>query len=139
MNVPYLPCRTVMPIPSLAGSLIRHRPIMAVRVTGPNSAKLRDAPLDTGSDDTVFTEALAGLLGVDLRFAEERLVALAARARPVRCRYAPVQLRITDGRAETYEWRAVVGFVPGLLHYNLLGHAGFLQYLVLISTAKPRW
>jgi hypothetical protein len=39
-----------------------------------------------------------------------------------------VQLRITDGVQETYEWTAVVGFVAARLHYNLLGHAGFLQY-----------
>jgi hypothetical protein len=101
---------------------------MAVRVSGPKGFKLRDALLDTGSDDTVFAESLATLLGVDLLRAEERMVALAARPKPVRCRYAPVELRITDGLAETYEWTAVVGFVPVPLHYNLLGHAGFLMY-----------
>src|SRR4051812_18715499 len=116
------------PIPSLGSSLIRHRPVLAVRLTGPSDTKFRDGLLDTGADDTVFTEALAALLGVDLRQAEERQLALTGRPQPVRCRYAPVQLRITDGVQETYEWTAVVGFVAARLHYNLLGHAGFLRY-----------
>jgi hypothetical protein len=47
--------------------------------------------------------------------------------------------------SETYVWTAVVGFVPGPLHYNLLGHAGFLQYFsadfdgaALEATLLPR-
>jgi hypothetical protein len=71
---------------------------------------------------------LAALLGVDLRQAEGRQLALAGRPQLVRCRYAPVRLRISDGSQETYEWTAVIGFVAVRLHYNLLGHAGFLQY-----------
>ena len=73
-------------------------------------------------------KGLAVLLGIDLQTAEERLVALAGRPRPVRCRYASLLLRISDGLQETYEWPAVVGFVAGPLHYNLLGQAGFLQF-----------
>ena len=38
-----------------------------------------------------------------------------------------VDLLITDAR-ETYRWSALVGFVPMRLHYQLLGHAGFLEY-----------
>ena len=49
-------------------------------------------------------------------------------SQPVRCRYARVQLRITDGLVETYEWTAVVGFVPTRLRYALIGYAGFLKY-----------
>ncbi len=128
MIIPYLPCGSTKPIPSLGGSLIRYRPVMAVRLTGPMNTKLRDGLLDTGSDDTVFTESMARLIGMDLDNTQERLVGLADRPHPVRCRYASVQLRITDGLTETFEWMAIVGFVPGPLHYNLLGQAGFLQY-----------
>jgi hypothetical protein len=102
VRVPYLPVSTKQPIPSLAGSRFRQRPVLAVRLTGPATTKLRDGLLDTGSDDTVFSEALALLLGIDLRPALERQLVLAGRPRPVRCRYAPVQLRITDGINETY-------------------------------------
>jgi hypothetical protein len=123
-----MPVPARQPIPSLGGGLVRSRPVLAIRLTGPSNAKLRDGLPDTGADDTVFTEGLAALLGVDLRQAEERQLALAGRPQSVRCRYAPVRLWISDGSQETYEWSSVVGFVAARLHYNLLGHAGFLQY-----------
>jgi hypothetical protein len=128
VKVPYMPVPTRQSLPSLGGGRVRYRPVLAVCVTGPKGQVLRDGLLDTGADDAVFTEAIAGFVGVDLSQADERLVGLAGRPRPIRCRYAPVQLRITDGRQETYEWTAVVGFVAGPLHYNLLGQAGFLHF-----------
>jgi hypothetical protein len=85
-------------------------------------------------------------MGIDLRQAPERQVALAGRPQPMRSRYAPVHLRITDGMQETYEWTAMVGFVAGRLHYSLLGQASFLQYfkadfdgegLEVVLTTKP--
>jgi hypothetical protein len=94
VKVPYVAIPVPRPVPSLAGSRIRHRPIMAVLVTGPSDARLYDGLLDTGADDMIFDEAIARLIGVDLRQAEERLVGLAGRPRPVRCRYASVKLRI---------------------------------------------
>jgi hypothetical protein len=39
-----------------------------------------------------------------------------------------VQLRITDGSQEVYEWPAIVGFTTTRLRYPLFGFAGFLQY-----------
>jgi hypothetical protein len=84
--------------------------------------------LDTGSDNTVFEETIASLIGLDLSQAEERELGIVGRPQPVRCKYAPVPLRITDGLNETYEWTAVVGFVATRLLYALLGYAGFLQY-----------
>jgi hypothetical protein len=101
---------------------------MAVQLTGPHDSRLRDALLDSGADDTVFEEAIATLIGLDLDNAEERQVGLVGRPSAVRCRYAPIQLRISDGAWETYEWTAIVGFVATRLRYNLLGHAGFLQF-----------
>jgi len=126
--VPYMAVSTRLPVPSLGGISIRYRPVLAVRLTGPQDTTLVDGLLDTGADDTVFEEWHATYMGIDVRQAPERQVALAGRPQPVRCRYAPVQLRITDGIQETYEWTAVVGFVAGRLHYSLLGQAGFLQY-----------
>jgi hypothetical protein len=128
VRIAYLPVSASQPILSLAGSLIRYRPVMAVRLSGPRDSRLYDSLLDTGADETVFEEDLATLIGVDLMGAEERGVGLVGRPGPVRCRYSAVQLRITDGTWETYEWTAVVGFVATRLRYNLLGHAGFLQY-----------
>jgi hypothetical protein len=126
--VPYVAVPARQSIPSLGGSLVRYRPILAVRVIGPAGDRLCDGLLDTGSDDTVFEEDVAALIGVDLSQAPGRSVGLAGRPQPVLCRFTPVELRITDGAQETYEWTAVVGFAATRLHYSLLGHAGFLQF-----------
>jgi hypothetical protein len=107
---------------------MRFRPVIAIRLTGPSDTTLRDALVDTGADETVFPESLAHFLGVDLLQAEERQLVLGGRPQPIRCRYAAVQLRITDAITDTYEWTAVVGFVAARLSYSLLGHAGFLEY-----------
>jgi hypothetical protein len=53
---------------------------------------------------------------------------LAGRGKPIRCRYASVKLRITDGALETYEWDAILGFVAVPMKCPLLGNAGFLQF-----------
>ncbi len=128
MRIPYIPVSVRQPVPSLGGSLVRYRPVMAVRLTGPAASRLQDGLLDTGADDTVFEESIAMLVGVDLLHVPVLQVALAGRPKPIRVRYAPVVLRITDGGNETYEWTAIVGFAAGRLHYNLLGQAGFLQF-----------
>jgi hypothetical protein len=128
VKIPYLAVRAKSPLPSLGGSYIRPRPVVAVRLTGPQSSVLLDGLLDTGSDETVFEDWTATAIGLDLTQAEERRVGLVGRTKLLRCRYASVTLRITDGIRETYEWSAVVGFVQTRLRYPLLGHAGFLQF-----------
>jgi hypothetical protein len=95
-------------------------------MVGPTGALLRDGLLDTGSDDTVFDEALARSVGLDLTGAPQYRVNLAGRG-VVTCRYADVVLRISDG-VEEFEWRAAVGFVLVPLRNPLLGYAGFLQF-----------
>jgi hypothetical protein len=87
-----------------------------------------DAILDTGADETVFPEDVAARIGIDLTGAEERQVDLVGRPTPVRCRYEPVALQITDGSHWTYEGKAVVAFAAARLHYSLLGHGGCLQF-----------
>lgn len=96
-------------------------------VAGPGARRVISGLLDTGSDETVFEDVLAAKLGIDLSQAAERQVGLAGRPDPLRCRYASVELRISDGR-ETYEWTATVGFVSAPLAYSLLGYAGCLEY-----------
>jgi hypothetical protein len=118
---------TKRPIPSLGGRQIRHRPVVAVMLTGTVTPQLRDGLPDTGADDTVFSEAVAAALGVDLSHGELRSISLAGRPQPLLCRYAAVHLRISDG-IETFEWPATVGFVAARLQYALLGQAGFLQF-----------
>jgi hypothetical protein len=128
MKFPYIRATVKIPIPSLAGSLRRPRPIVAARVIGATGSHLLDGLLDTGSDDTVLEEWVAHLVGADLTHAIERDVGLVGRVQPVRIKYAPVRLQITDGAQETCEWHALVGFTATRLRYPLFGYAGFLQF-----------
>jgi hypothetical protein len=136
---------TRLPVPSLGGQQVRHRPVIPVLLAGTANPQLRDGLLDTGADDTVFSDAIANALAIDLSGAEQRSVSLAGRPQPIPCRYAFVELRITDG-TETFVWQATVGFVAARLHYALLGQAGFLQFFsadfdgeihTVILTPKP--
>jgi hypothetical protein len=127
MIIRYTPCPVRSPIPALGGATVISRPILAVSLTGPAGSRLRDGLLDTGADESIFDPSVAPLIGVDLSQAIEREVNLVGRGR-IRCRYAPVQLRITDGIAETYEWDTIVGFAPFPVLRGLLGFAGFLQF-----------
>jgi hypothetical protein len=127
VNFPYLVGRARTPQPSLGGSLLRPRPIAAVRILGPSSSFLRDSLLDTGADDTIFPEWVAAVIGLDLTHAETRDIGLVGR-RPLPCRYSPVRLRISAGPRATYEWPAVVGFVALPIRRPLLGFAGFFQF-----------
>jgi hypothetical protein len=127
LKFPYLAVTTKRPIPSLGGRQIRHRPVVAVMLAGTATPQLRDGLLDSGADDTVFSEAVAAALGVDLSHGEQRSISLAGRPQPLICRYAALHLRISDG-IETFEWPATIGFIAARLHYALLGQAGFLQF-----------
>ena len=127
MIIRYTPCPVRTAVPALAGATLVPRPILALRITGPSGSRLRDGLLDTGADETIIDPSVASLIGVDLSQAPEREINLVGRGL-VRCRYAPVQLRISDGITETYEWDTVVGFAPFPLLRCLLGFAGFLQF-----------
>jgi hypothetical protein len=87
---------------------------------------LFEALLDTGSDDTIFPEALAAQIGIDLQQAPTRLITSPVGA-TILLRYSEVTLRLTDGR-EFREWPARVGFTAVPLRFGLLGFAGCLQY-----------
>ena len=126
MRVGYLIGRASQPLPSWSGGRQRPRPVTAVGVTGPTGFHPRDCLLDTGADDTIFPEAVAIRTGVDLTTAPAITINLAGRG-PVTCRFAPVQLRLSDG-IETYEWTTTVGFAPVPLIFALLGYAGFFEY-----------
>ena len=128
MKFPYTSTTVTTPIPSLGGSLTRSRPHIAVRVIGQKGSQLLDGLADTGSDETVFEEWIAALVGVDLSQVVHRDIGLVGRVHPVRIKYASVTLRITDGTREVYEWPAMIGFTATKLRYPLLGHAGFLQF-----------
>jgi hypothetical protein len=128
MRIPYMMGVANRPQPALGGSLVRPRPMTPVQFGKPGGALARTSLLDTGADDTVLPDWIATAVGLDLAGAEERPIGLAGRP-PLRCRYASLEIQISDGARETYRWTAVVGFVDAaVLTRPLLGHAGFLQY-----------
>ncbi len=103
---------------------------MPVTLIGPTGTHLDRALIDTGSDDTVFPEAVAARVGIDLTGAPSRTAAGVGRV-PAPLRYAEVTLRLTDG-VEFREWRAWVGFTAAALRQPLLGYAGFLQFFTAV-------
>jgi hypothetical protein len=128
MRVPYMMGVARRPQPALGGSLVRPRPMMPVQFARHGGSVTRTGVLDTGADDTVLPDWIAAAIGLDLTGVEERPIGLAGRT-PLRCRYAPVEIQISDGVRETHRWTAVLGFVDAAtLPRPLLGHAGFLQY-----------
>jgi hypothetical protein len=115
---------------ALGGRWSRPRPLLPIAVIGPSNTSAVDGYLDTGSDDTVFSERLAARIGVDLTNAPMGRLAMANLTNaPVR--YAQVILRLTDGK-ERREWPAWVGFTPAKLQSPLLGFAGFLQFFAAV-------
>lgn len=139
MRYAYLALPSRRPIPSLGGSLFRHRPIIPVDIVGPTGSRLLGANLDSGSDDTLFPVHLAAHLGLDLTNAAE------GESRPVggpaiRYAYATVTLRVADS-SEACEWTATVGFVAAPLRWAILGHAGCLEFfdLQLLGNRREAW
>jgi len=99
------------PAIALGGALTRDKPVIPVTVIGPTNSYLVWGLLDPGSDDTVFDEDLAELLGIDLDnapFAD--LIGVGGSA--IRVRYAPVTFRLWSPH-ERREWSALVGFPEG--------------------------
>ncbi len=127
MILPYIPGQSPVPVPSLGGASVRHRPIVSARIHGPHQSLLLDGQLDTGAEDTILPERYAPRLGLNLSARPRLSLHLAGRG-VVSCRFAAVTLRITDGCRETYEWPAMIGFVAVPLLRSLWGHAGFLQF-----------
>ena len=68
----YLALPTKRPVAPLGGGMVRHRPIVPVRVFGPLGSRLLDGCIDCGSDDTIFPLSLARQLGIDLRGSSRR-------------------------------------------------------------------
>lgn len=101
MRIPYMMGVARRPQPALGGSLVRPRPMMPVQFAQRGGAVRRTCVLDNGADHTVLPDWIAAAIGLDLAGSEERPIELAGRA-PQRCRYAPVEIEISDGVHETY-------------------------------------
>jgi len=126
LRFPYLQVAMGRPIVSLGGKAHRPRPVIGVAIMGPAGTIPYDGLLDIGSDDVLFPEAVAALIGIDLTNAPQG-TASAFGYGAISVRYAEATLRIADNQ-ERREWRAWVSFAPVVRRYALLGYAGFLQY-----------
>jgi hypothetical protein len=146
VKIGYLPGQAKTPQPSLGGAMLRHGPIMAIRISGPAGTWILDGLLDSGSHDTIFPEWIAPMIGVNLAAAIQHDIHFAGRSKPIPCRYASAKLRIADGVQEAYEWDAIIGFVAVPMKCPLLGHAGFLQFFDVtlhgadhVADLSPNW
>jgi len=119
------------PIPSLAGSTIRYKPVIPMTIIGSRSQETQFVLIDPGSDDIVFPAALAQRIGVELLHAPKRYSQGVGAVHAVPVLYAPVILVVADS-SETVRWRATVGFVSVPLRFALFGIAGGLQFFRMI-------
>ncbi len=117
---------TKHPVVSLAGRMVRPRPLIAVTLIGPAGTIVETAHLDPGSDDTVFPVYLAAKIGVDLTAAPQGEAAGVGNL-VVPLRYAQATLRLASGQ-ERCEWQAWVASTEAPLKRPLLGFAGFMQF-----------
>ena len=126
MRFPYALGKPPQPVWTLRGRLTRPRPIILVTVIGPKDVSVEKGLLDTGSDDTVFSEQVARDIGLDLTNAPT-VTSVGVGQVPALVRYAEVTLRLA-GNGDRHEWQARVGFTSVPLKQALLGFAGFLEY-----------
>ena len=126
MRFPYRAMPMRQPVPPLGGSRTRHYPIVPVFLAGPAGGWARDCLVDSGADDTLFPDAAAQILGINLTGAPAGSASQVGGA-PIHYPYASVTLRISDGQ-ESCEWVTLVGFAKNLPRWPLLGQTGFLQY-----------
>jgi len=122
----YVALSTWKPVYPLGGARIRYRPIVPIRIIGPQVIPPIDGCIDSASDDTVFSERIAHLLGIDLTNAPQGASRPVGQAR-VPVHYAQVTLWLTDW-FETCEWPAIVAFADVPMRWALFGHAGFLDF-----------
>ena len=97
LNFPFQLVRTTTPPVTLGGRWSIPTPIIEVGIEGPNDTVIRRAVLDTGSHECYFARRIAMMIGIDLAGAPAgHHRGIDGIRHPVR--YAPVRLRLSDGR-----------------------------------------
>lgn len=126
MRFPFRYPRRNHPSVPLGGTILQPRPLISVTLIGPRGTWVAEGLLDTGADETIFSETLAPMLGIDLTNAPSGNLAAAGQT-GYSVRYAILTLRIADLH-ERRQWDGLVGFSSARLRRPLLGFASFLQY-----------
>jgi hypothetical protein len=114
------------PLITLRGATVRYRPIHPITVLGPGGGHAIDALADTGADDIVFPEWVAGRIGLDLTNAPVG-ESTGINQGILSVRYAEVGLRLWNPH-EQREWRAWVAFTSAPLRHGYFGQAGGLEF-----------
>ena len=115
--------------PSLpAGSRVRWRPFVRIRIIGSNgrSRSSDRALIDSGADDTLFPLFVAQVLGVSLL--PDRGQSHTWRGTRYQLHFGRVHLELTDD-ISVWRWPAIVAFTEAAIRYPLLGHCGFMEYI----------
>src|SRR3954452_3400620 len=95
-----------------------HRPVISIRVIGPDGDDNLMGLVDTGADETLLPDYLIGLLGVILASGDQAVI-VGIDGGTVLVRYGTVDLELPD-----YRWSARVGFHASFS--TILGHVVFL-------------
>ena len=104
-----------------------YRPLIPIRIFGPNRSIQVLGLLDTGADHVFVSASLAEVLGIEASRKTE--TACGAGGHEVAMWPGSVDIQIVQGR-ESYRWRTLVGFLVGVDEPPIayLGHVGFLEH-----------
>jgi hypothetical protein len=122
MRFPY----EAYPVPGIGEGRVAivHRPVVPVRVFGPNGGEELRGLVDSGADDTLLPDLLIEVLGVVIAPGDTTLIRGVGGGRLV-VPFGVVDLELSKSRRK-YRWSAKVGFTPGF--QVILGNAGFLRH-----------
>ncbi|MEX0678230.1 MAG: aspartyl protease family protein [Pirellulales bacterium] len=125
----------VEPTPSQPGAAIIYRPVIPIRVIGFGADAVFYGLLDTGADETLLTEEMAELVGMEVDASRTAIVTSASGEMSVS--YGDVTLEVGRGRAR-YRWRTTAGVVKQPWREAILGHMGFLRYFDVTFFGETR-
>lgn len=108
-----------------------HRPMIQVRVIGPNGDDKLLGLADTGADDTLLPDYLIGPLGVVVAPGDQAVIVSIDGGTSV-VRYGTVDLELPG-----YRWSARIGFHANF--HTILGHVGFLDHFTATFNGHRRY
>lgn len=115
----------ITPRPTLPEGGTIFRPVIPLSFTGSRGSKLFYGLVDTGADETVLTQQMADLIGIESP-QEKNFSAISASGKfPIW--YAKITLEISLGD-ESYHWETTVAVADQMWEEAILGHLGFLNY-----------
>ena len=135
MNFPY--SSLISRDPATGDLLLLRRPEMPVTIVGPSSSATYIGLVDIGSDNTIFPQSVANLLGIATQPSTGPSATAFGGSR-IALETGEANLRIEADR-ESASWRATISFFdfPTADEETvILGHAAFLDYFTAIFDGK---